>query len=114
MGRAFLDKGRMSDLMESIPVHIVVNQDVGLQGAAIYARRLALDTASSKVCSPVASGFIVEGATPISSCPSQNKRAIALTNVGGSVRHFSSREISKTDIIDDMNASGSGYGGESK
>ena len=36
----FLDKGRMSPLMKEIPVHIVLNTDVGLQGVAAYAHRL--------------------------------------------------------------------------
>jgi glucokinase len=38
--RAFINKGRMSSLLESIPVHIVLNSKVGLIGAAIAAARL--------------------------------------------------------------------------
>lgn len=38
--RAFTGKGRMSPLLESIPVHIVLNSKVGLIGAAIAAARL--------------------------------------------------------------------------
>ena len=38
--RAFTGKGRMSSLLESIPVHIVLNSKVGLIGAAIAAARL--------------------------------------------------------------------------
>ncbi|MFZ9034713.1 MAG: glucokinase [Francisellaceae bacterium] len=34
---AFIDKGRMTELMKEIPVHVVMNTDVGLQGAAQYA-----------------------------------------------------------------------------
>ncbi|MEM8807439.1 MAG: glucokinase [Cyanobacteria bacterium P01_G01_bin.38] len=37
---AFTDKGRMSNLLEKIPVHVVMNQSVGLIGAAILATRL--------------------------------------------------------------------------
>ncbi len=32
--RAFLDKGRMRPLLESIPVHVIMDGDVGLRGAA--------------------------------------------------------------------------------
>jgi glucokinase len=35
--RAMLDKGRMRPLMEQIPVHVVLNPQVGLMGAARYA-----------------------------------------------------------------------------
>lgn len=38
--RAFTSKGRMNSLLESIPVHIVLNSKVGLIGAAIAAARL--------------------------------------------------------------------------
>lgn len=38
----FYDKGRMSNLLQNIPIYIVKNTDVGLQGAAVYARRLKL------------------------------------------------------------------------
>ena len=34
------DKGRMSHLLKDIPVHIVMNTDVGLCGAAVFARRI--------------------------------------------------------------------------
>ena len=34
---AFRDKGRMSDMMQRMPVHVVMNDDVGLYGAAIAA-----------------------------------------------------------------------------
>jgi glucokinase len=34
---AFLDKGRMRPLLESMPVHVVMNGNVGLLGAARYA-----------------------------------------------------------------------------
>ncbi|MDA7742046.1 glucokinase [Francisellaceae bacterium] len=33
----FLDKGRMSHILEDVPVHICLNTDVGLQGAAQHA-----------------------------------------------------------------------------
>lgn len=36
---AFLDKGRMHPLMESMPVHLVLNPRTALLGAADYARR---------------------------------------------------------------------------
>ncbi len=32
--RAFLDKGRMHELLAGIPVHVILNPDVGLLGAA--------------------------------------------------------------------------------
>lgn len=38
--QAFNDKGRMSPLMERVPVHVVLNPSVGLIGAALYAARL--------------------------------------------------------------------------
>lgn len=37
---ALIDKGRMRSLMERIPVHVILNQNVGLLGAARYAARL--------------------------------------------------------------------------
>jgi glucokinase len=37
---AFKQKGRVSPLLERIPVHIVLNPQVGLQGAAVCASRL--------------------------------------------------------------------------
>lgn len=36
----YLDKGRMSDLLRSFPLYVVTNTKVGLQGAAVYARRM--------------------------------------------------------------------------
>lgn len=36
---AFTDKGRMKSLLESIPVHVILNEKVGLIGAARYATR---------------------------------------------------------------------------
>jgi glucokinase len=36
----FSQKGRMRNILEDIPVHIVLNQQVGLIGAAICAARL--------------------------------------------------------------------------
>jgi glucokinase len=38
--RAFLDKGRMADLVAKMPVHVVMNTKVGLIGAALAAGRL--------------------------------------------------------------------------
>ncbi|MCX7123029.1 MAG: glucokinase [Gammaproteobacteria bacterium] len=35
--RAFSDKGRMSDLLAKIPIYVVMDTDIGLQGAANYA-----------------------------------------------------------------------------
>ncbi|MDH4284923.1 MAG: glucokinase [Gallionellaceae bacterium] len=37
--RAFLDKGRFTGLLETLPVHIVTNPQVGLLGAALVAQR---------------------------------------------------------------------------
>ena len=36
---AFGDKGRMSNLIKDIPIYVVLNTRVGLQGAAVYANR---------------------------------------------------------------------------
>ena len=36
----FTQKGRMRSLLEEIPVHIILNQQVGLIGAALSASRL--------------------------------------------------------------------------
>lgn len=38
--RSFLQKGRMSALLERVPIHIVLNAQVGLIGAALCATRL--------------------------------------------------------------------------
>lgn len=38
--RAMIDKGRMRPLMERVPVHVILNQNVGLLGAALSAARL--------------------------------------------------------------------------
>ncbi len=38
---AFRDKGRMSELLSRVPVHVIVNPNVGLLGAAAVAARLA-------------------------------------------------------------------------
>lgn len=37
---AFLQKGRMTSLLERVPVHVILNPQVGLIGAAIWAGRL--------------------------------------------------------------------------
>jgi glucokinase len=37
---AFRDKGRMSELLSRIPVHVIVNPNVGLLGAAAVAGRM--------------------------------------------------------------------------
>ena len=39
--RAFNDKGRFTDLLKTIPVHVVMNPKVGLYGALLEAERLA-------------------------------------------------------------------------
>jgi glucokinase len=38
--QAFTLKGRMRSLMEQVPVHVILNPQVGLIGAALYAKRL--------------------------------------------------------------------------
>ena len=38
--KAFLDKGRLSELLSQIPVHVIVNPSVGLLGAAAVAARM--------------------------------------------------------------------------
>ncbi|GAB4374695.1 MAG: glucokinase [Elainellaceae cyanobacterium] len=38
--KSMLDKGRMRPLMERVPVHVILNQDVGLLGAGLTAARL--------------------------------------------------------------------------
>jgi glucokinase len=40
--QAFLSKGRMQPLLESIPVHVVTNEKTGLLGAAYYAASAAM------------------------------------------------------------------------
>jgi glucokinase len=35
--RAMTDKGRMRPLMEQVPVHVILNPQVGLIGAALHA-----------------------------------------------------------------------------
>ena len=45
--KAFIDKGRMSHLIKDVPLHIVLYEDVGLQGTAICARKLAEDSKSN-------------------------------------------------------------------
>ncbi len=37
----FLDKGRLSDLLALVPVHVILNPSVGLLGAAVTASRIA-------------------------------------------------------------------------
>jgi glucokinase len=39
--RAFLSKGRMRSVLETIPVHVVMNPDVGVYGALAEAARAA-------------------------------------------------------------------------
>jgi glucokinase len=39
--KAFLDKGRMSRLLEGIPVKVIMNPEVGLIGAAAKGFQLA-------------------------------------------------------------------------
>jgi glucokinase len=39
--RAFTSKGRFSDLLATMPVHVVMNPLVGLYGALMEAARLA-------------------------------------------------------------------------
>lgn len=41
--RAFNDKGRMSPLTQAMPVHVVMNPQVGVMGAALMAARTAKD-----------------------------------------------------------------------
>jgi len=36
----YFDKGRVSNLLKDVPLYVVLNTDVGLHGAAIYAQRL--------------------------------------------------------------------------
>ena len=38
--RAFANKGRFSDLLAAMPVHVVMNPQVGLHGALLEAARL--------------------------------------------------------------------------
>ena len=41
--KSFGDKGRMSKLLEDIPIYVVLCTEVGIRGAALYAKKLALD-----------------------------------------------------------------------
>jgi glucokinase len=34
--KAFLDKGRFADLLQQVPVHVILNPKVALMGAASY------------------------------------------------------------------------------
>lgn len=45
---AFLDKGKMADLLQKFPVYIVTNPQVGLQGAADVAAKMLTNDASSQ------------------------------------------------------------------
>lgn len=38
--RAFTGKGRFSDLLSTIPVHVVLNSQVGLHGALLEGSRI--------------------------------------------------------------------------
>ncbi|MCI5211719.1 MAG: glucokinase, partial [Candidatus Electrothrix sp. ATG2] len=40
---AFIDKGRMEPLLKKIPVHVVKNKKIGVEGAAVYASRCQED-----------------------------------------------------------------------
>jgi glucokinase len=42
--KAFLSKGRMSSLLEDIPIHVVLNPYVGLIGATRHARAMAIES----------------------------------------------------------------------
>ncbi len=44
--QAFLSKGRMQPLLESIPVYVITNEKTGLLGAACYAAHGALQTST--------------------------------------------------------------------
>ena len=41
--RAFLDKGRYTDLLATVPVRVVLNEQAALRGAAYYAAFLSSD-----------------------------------------------------------------------
>lgn len=45
---ALLNKGRFSDLLSAMPVHIVINSNVGLIGANIYAQNIQANSAENK------------------------------------------------------------------
>jgi glucokinase len=40
--RSFLNKGRLAKVLETFPLHIVLNDEVGMRGAALFARGNAL------------------------------------------------------------------------
>ena len=42
--KGFLNKGRLSEFMKSIPVYVILNEDVGLMGAAARGKELDLNT----------------------------------------------------------------------
>lgn len=44
--RAFLDKSPMRPLLEAMPVHVILNSDAGLLGAAVYANTLARNSSA--------------------------------------------------------------------
>jgi glucokinase len=35
---SFLDKGRMRSILQTLPVSLIINPNVGLMGAALYAQ----------------------------------------------------------------------------
>jgi glucokinase len=43
--KAFVAKGRMQSLLETVPVRVIVNEHIGLLGAARYALRKGKKTA---------------------------------------------------------------------
>jgi glucokinase len=48
---AFVDKGRMKPLLETIPVKVITNARVGLVGAARYAVNRAVETHQPRAAS---------------------------------------------------------------
>ena len=50
--KRFLDKGRIRGALSNIPVHMILNEDVGLQGATLYAVQLLVDLPNENTNAP--------------------------------------------------------------
>lgn len=55
-GKAFLDaffsKGRLSDILRRMPVHVILNTDIGLMGAAAYGMDVIQNRHEQEACTP--------------------------------------------------------------
>jgi glucokinase len=49
---AFVEKGRMKPLLQTVPVKLIINEHIGLVGAARYAVTRMQDAAAAVAVSP--------------------------------------------------------------